>query len=76
MKPLSSTPVAEPDRIATRNLGSRPVARSSNFCSDPTERTVPGRPRLLAGKVDKALAERTPAVQVVQSGDVCGPDGC
>ncbi|QNF93992.1 DsbA family oxidoreductase [Janibacter sp. YB324] len=33
-------------------------------------------PELFREVVDKALAERTPAVQVVQSGDVCGPDGC
>ena len=33
-------------------------------------------PEVFREVVDKALAERTPAVQVVQSGDVCGPDGC
>lgn len=33
-------------------------------------------PQVFREVVDKALAERTPAVQVVQSGDVCGPDGC
>ena len=33
-------------------------------------------PEVFREVLDKALAERTPAVEVVQSGDVCGPDGC
>lgn len=33
-------------------------------------------PELFREVVDKAWGERTPAVEVVQSGDVCGPDGC
>ena len=33
-------------------------------------------PEVFREVLDTAWSERTPAVQVVQSGDVCGPDGC
>lgn len=33
-------------------------------------------PEVFREVLDTAWAERTPAVEVVQSGDACGPDGC